>query len=171
MSEQGEFDFGPSLSQARAYVMANLDDGVTCPCCGRYCRKYKRTMYGSQGRELIRLYWLQRKCGDPYRYFSRHIAVPWANNGDLCYLRHWGLLELEPNEDPSKKDSGNYRITSAGNAFVEGKLLVPKALFQYNEEVTAWADERTSIREVLGKKFDYDELMRRQDDDSAGAAA
>jgi hypothetical protein len=75
------------------------------------------------------------------------------------FLRHWGLLEQEPNADPTKKDSGNVRITELGCQFVLGKVSVPKGLYQYNDAVERFTEETTTCREALGQKFNYDDLM------------
>lgn len=157
-ADDGQWSFGDdTLSEARRRVKANLDKGSCCPCCGQYARRYKRTLYSSQAAQLIRLYWLNRR--DPEKYFHRHIVTPRCNNGDLVFLRHWGLLEVEPNEDPTKKDSGSFRITELGRQFVERKARVPKSLFQYNDNVEEFTEETTDIVEALKEKFNYEDLM------------
>ena len=62
MNEHDEFSFGTPLSQlslfdedatpdnqtladAVSHLKANLDDGLHCPCCGQYARRYKRSLY------------------------------------------------------------------------------------------------------------------------------
>jgi hypothetical protein len=157
--DDGQGWFGKdTLVEARRRLMENLDDGSRCPCCGQLAKRYKRTIYSSQVAQLISLYRLNRKHGWE-RYFHRTIVVRAANNNDLGFLRHWGLLELEPNVDPSKKDSGNFRITDLGRRFVEMKERVPKSCFQYNDNVEGFTEETVDCREALKERFDYGELM------------
>lgn len=150
--------FGDTLAEARSVVIESLNEGSICPCCGQFARRYKRTIYSSQVKQLISLYKLNRDLGW-HLFFHRTVVVRTANNNDLALLRHWGLLELEPNADPGKKDSGNFRITKLGRQFVEQKIRVPRACFQYNDTVEGFTEETIDCREALKQRFDYDQLM------------
>jgi len=50
-------------------------------------------------------------------------------------------------------------LTSEGVAFVTGQTTVPKHVFLVNGKREGFSDERASIRQCLGSKFNYDELM------------
>jgi hypothetical protein len=162
MSDDFLFDDGGwTLAEARRRFVQGLDnpEGVICPCCFRYAKRYKRHLYSTQARDLIALYRLNRRNGWD-KFFHRSVVIPHANNNDLAFLRHWGLLEQEPNVDPSKKDSGRFRITTAGRQFVEDAIHVPKFCIQYHDHIEGFSRETVSIREALGHRFDYMELMR-----------
>lgn len=156
-NDQGDW-FRDTLAEARARVQAALDDGSYCPCCGQYAKRYKRTIYSTQVKQLIALYRLNREHG-PEKYFHRRIVTPDCNNGDLVFLRHWGLLEVEPNEDPMKRDSGSFRITDLGRRFVERAARVPRSLFQYNDNVESFTEDTVDVIEALKERFDYGDLM------------
>jgi hypothetical protein len=42
----------------------------------------------------------------------------------------------------------------------EGKVAVPKYVYLYNQLLLRLSEEMTTIREALGEKFKYDELMK-----------
>lgn len=159
MSEASQGDFWEdTLAIARRTLFAALDEGAVCPCCSQYARRYRRKLYATQAKQLIGLYRLNKQ--DSSQFFHRTVVVREANNNDLGFLRHWGLLELKPlDDDEDKKDSGLYRITTLGALFVEDLTRVPKYLIQYNNNVEGFSSDMVSIRDVLGTKFSYEELM------------
>jgi len=159
----GQFDwFGgyDSLAEARRILELRLDKGSYCPCCGQYARRYKRKLYSSQARQLLRLYLLSRKHGfDLERFYHRSVIAPYANNNDLALLRHWGLLALRRNEDVNKRASGDCRLTNHGREFVEGTVCVPAACYLYNDLVQKFTEKLVSIYDALGTRFSYEDLM------------
>ena len=74
-------------------------------------------------------------------------------------LRHmpWGLVERSDRR--TGKNAGWWRTTERGRDFVEGRIVVPKYVWYYNDAVYAWSDRDTSFRKACGKKFDLDELL------------
>lgn len=85
-----------------------------------------------------------------------------ASNSNVALLRHWGLLEAIP--DAVRPDGsgrvGLYRMTQLGFDFVRGQIKIPKYATLYNQELLALSTaELINIRDALGSKFDYDELM------------
>ena len=76
-------------------------------------------------------------------------------------LYHWGLIE-EMAKDPgdtTRRTSGLWRPTEKGVQFVQCLLQVPKRVYLYNNEILGWDDQTVTIRDALGTKFDYAELM------------
>ena len=156
--DQGDF-FRDTLAEAKAKIAAEMDDGLSCPCCGRFVKRYRRRIYAAQARQLITLYRLGRRRGWDEYFHRNNIMTRELNNNDVVLLRYWELIQVRPNEDPTKKDSGFYRITDLGRAFVELKHRVPKYLVMYNDAAEGFEGELVSIVDALGKKFDYRELM------------
>jgi hypothetical protein len=79
-------------------------------------------------------------------------------------LRWWGLLEKgemtrEDQESTGKKDSGFWRPTSKGVAFAKGQISVPYYARTYNGQVIELTGKSILIQDVLGKRFDYNEIM------------
>jgi hypothetical protein len=75
-------------------------------------------------------------------------------------LVHWQLAELQPNkDDPKRKTSGLWRPTADGVAFVHERIRVPARVYLYDNEPIGFDSEQITIREALGDRFDYQELM------------
>jgi hypothetical protein len=106
------------------------------------------------------------------RYQSVHPHLKWiyVNNaaprvvmrrgGEWTLLRHWGLIESSPNEDPKKRNSGLWRPTEKGVDFAFGRLLIPSHFIGYNNMFIEYHGEHVGIKTALGEHFSYDELMR-----------
>jgi hypothetical protein len=89
--------------------------------------------------------------------------------GDIPKLRHtphWGLLEkadrLVNDYDPSHPQSGYYRVTERGFAFVDCQLRVYAYYVDCGDGVVEWDTlaPLVSIDQALGTKFSYEGLMR-----------
>ena len=162
---QAEFSFdGMSLDAARKIVRDGMDDGVECPCCDQYCKLYKRGIHTSMARFLI---WLYRTgLGEPDRRFFHIGEWPTSEDrflsaGDAAKLRYWELIAEKPKDpnDTTRRTSGYWRITERGIAFVCGELRVPAHVFLFDGRVQGWDEETITIRDALGKNFNYAKLM------------
>ena len=134
--------------------------GVICPICERSSRVVPKTICSTQAQTLIWLYW--NTVEHQYIHLNKNAPRVLVKNAETGKLKHWGLIEQMPNDDPTKLKSGWVRITSAGRAFVEGKAKTYKTLFIMNDTVLGepLEKERIDIQDALGKKFDIRDLMR-----------
>jgi hypothetical protein len=153
-----------TLGEARAHVRENWEKGLRCPCCGQWVQRYAYSLHSGMARVLILVYHADKinlmEGGDGWIHVENYLVdVGVKIKGVHGKLRHWGLLEQKPNDDPKKHDSGIWRITDKGRQFVEGTILVPKKVLMYNERFLGFDGEDISIRQALGKRFDYTELM------------
>jgi queuine/archaeosine tRNA-ribosyltransferase len=157
-SGQGSFFGGDTLAEARRRVKALLDEGSVCPCCDQYAKRYVRAIYSTQAMQLIRLYRMNSLPGEEATFYHRTQVTPRCNNGDLVFLRHWDLLEVEPNEDPAKKDSGNFRITPLGRfarISASGRWTAPIGAFKSDRKhmncksQSCWAQYPSAPRRIL----------------------
>ena len=145
------------LSIAKKHLHDNWEDGTTCPCCGQFVKLYKRTIYAAVARELINL---TRLCeGTTNFYHITDFQVKRAGGGDLAKMEAWGLVEQQTNHETKKRTSGMWRITPYGRNFVFGLVSVPKYKHFYDGDVYKTSAEHITIRDALGKKFNYSELM------------
>ena len=71
-----------------------------------------------------------------------------------------GAIESRQNDDPSKKSSGYWRVTDKGRGFLALQITVPKTAVVYNNRLERLEGVFITIQEALGKKFNYEELMR-----------
>lgn len=152
-----------SVKEAKKYLRDNWDKGVNCPCCGQRVHKRKETLSAGKVFWLIHLYRLNRQS--PYVH-ARDVLDQCKDtmaSVDYSKLKWWGLIEQKPKDaedDEDKRTSGLYRITDMGKLFVENKVTVNKALFVFNSIIAGRTTEMVGIRDALGTKFSYSELMR-----------
>ena len=158
-----------SIDMARALkkeMRPKMEDGCQCPVCDQLAKIYKVKLNSGMARCLIWMYNRPQMLGEAYPH-STWVDIPLQAPREIIKSRshgrlaHWGLIEAKPNvDDPSKKDSGLWRLTLKGLSFTSGGLRVPKHVFLYNNIVEGWSEEQTTIEEALGNHFNYEELMR-----------
>jgi hypothetical protein len=143
------------LHEVRDWLRERVKHGAECPCCAQYAKVYRRKINASMAVGLIRMY----RMAD-----TDWVHVPDLNlpGGDLLKTRYWGLIESHPEiterEDGSKR-VGIWRLTGIGERFVLGGFAVPKYAHIYANRALNYSGPPVSIREALGDRFDYRELM------------
>jgi hypothetical protein len=86
--------------------------------------------------------------------------------GDYAKLRYWRLIEERPggpDEGRDTRNSGYWRLTSLGGAFVRREVKVPKYVFLYDGFPVVLSDvdnPNVSIEQCLSKQFKYSDLMK-----------
>lgn len=135
--------------------------GYVCQCCGQFVKMYSRPFLSSMALVLIAIY----KSGKT-DFFHVERFLKNLNRGDLRgdfhKARFWGLLEkkIELRADNSPRN-GFYKITGRGILFVEGKLSIPERILIFDNKFMGYEGKEVTILDVLGKKFDYSELMKK----------
>lgn len=167
----------PTLEHARLWLGRRLLDGATCPCCEQHAQVYKRPLTSSMayvlmiiGRESPMITpALRRPVHVPTLIVEKikNASVAAAVRGDFAKLRYWGLLEEVIGERPDranvKASVGYWRITQEGIVFVAGMSRVPSHVYLYNgERLDKPVETTVDIREALGTKFNYDEVVHGQ---------
>lgn len=149
-----------TLKEAKEYLKANWENGTTCPCCKQYVKLYKRPIHSGMAYGLIAAY----KLGGANDFI--HIPSVFTENkigvsqGEFAKLRYWGLIEQAENHDELKRTSGFWKLTMKGIEFVDGRLRVASRVHIYNGKAIEFdTTELVNIRECLGDKFNYSELM------------
>ncbi len=150
---------GRSLRQAREDLMANIDKGVVCPCCGQLAKVYKRKLNKKMAEWLV---WLVGK----YLHSTGHIPSNWIDvkesrvrGGDYAKLALWGLAKRKPVEEGAKsRTSGLWKPTPIGIDFAIGRRRAPSHLFVFNNSVVGESETTISIKEAMGEGFDYQDV-------------
>lgn len=146
-----------------SFAAAKQPGGTTCPVCRKHMQVYNRKFNAGMARSLIHMhnanlsypgYWLEvgNYCAKVHDFIS----------GEHAKLVWWGLAEKKPQPKIVKsgaKSEGRYRITEKGIFFVNNRLRIPSHAHEYMSEVLGWSATEINIREALGKKFNYEELM------------
>lgn len=149
------------LKDAKKWLRDRLLIGATCPCCNRYARKYKTPLNSAMAHVLIQM----ARHSDPGEWI--HVENMLVDIGDKTKgvhgkMKHWGLIRQQLNTgEPGKNKNGYWQLTRDGLDFVAGRLLVKRWVYLYNDTTYGWCaeDDLVSIRDALGKKFNYEELM------------
>lgn len=161
---------GNTIAEAKEFLRNNWKKGVPCPCCTQFVKLYKRKLNSGMAWTLVKIY-IETKStiSDTHPLSAQHLSwIPvkeflrvnkYHNGHDWTLLQHWGLLE-ERKTDEGLPSSGRWRITESGKAFVDMKLMVPKHISFFNSKEWERSDELINIKQALGDKFNYDELMK-----------
>lgn len=154
-----------TIDEAKSYLRDNFDEGAECPVCRQRVQRYHRQITSSMAFGLLTI----------YIYFLKHpekrfVHVPTLAHdqqvplaifgGDFAKLRFWGLIESKSGD----RDDGSWRngwwgITEKGYQFIQHKILVPKGLAIFNQKPLGLEGDYISIKDALGNKFNYDQLM------------
>ena len=141
--------------QARQGFSLNLRDGTTCPVCDQFCKEYKRKLSSNSARFLISLVKKYEQTLQPVH----HTECSYTSR-DYPALAWFGLAHTHRSDDGSKRTSGFWEPTPLGIDFVYRRKEICKYLFTYNGKVTSIdPSETVDIKEILGTKFSYQELM------------
>lgn len=145
-----------TLKEAKAFLNSNYEKGTQCPCCNQLVKLYKRKLNSGMARTLIELY----KCGDRFIHVKNHLRKQQLNNThDFTLLRHWGLI-IAPDEESTGQASGLWKITERGKKFCKGEMVVNRHVLIVVNRHLGFSDEKTTIQDSLGSRFNYNELMK-----------
>lgn len=156
------------LLQARQLLFTNVDNGVSCPCCDQFAKRYRRKLNSGMARCLIALVRLHHKCGtwvhvrEVASFRNGGIVAAASSDGQMAKLRFWSLIEEKPNDDDSKKSSGYWAPTDLGVRFARCRAHVPARVILYNNQCEGFEGDYITIRQALSDKFDYLELMTQE---------
>lgn len=161
-----------TIKEARNMMRPHLKKGVQCYCCGQRAQLYVRKLTSSMIWALILIHkeFKKNEREDKYgvnlewlhleNFFKGQADCPQAIRGDAPKLRFWGFIEPKDGpRDDGNPNSGFYRITAAGSAFVSGATLARKAVKIYNNQFYGFDGPETDIFAVIKNKFDYNSLM------------
>lgn len=159
----------PSLATTRKLYWECVSEGIVCPCCDRWAKRYVRPLNYNTCYALILI----------HRYFEAHPDAEWLHVEDHfsdkslyaevmrprgqqhSLLRWWGLLEKKHGRDEEGNPSlGLYRLTEKGQQFVSGEIEVNRDIWTYNQDGgLVSASPMVWIHEVIGDKFSWKQLM------------
>lgn len=146
-----------TLGEARDRLRVLVDEGHECPCCTQYAKVYRRKINSSMAHDLIVMW---RAFGTDWGYLpDLRSKRSLKGNREESKLRYWGLVR----EDPERREDGGragwWRITPEGVLFVTDRIRVPKYARIYDARCLGLQGEPIGIRDALGDRFDYQELM------------
>jgi hypothetical protein len=144
-----------SFAEAQRFVQDNRRSGVVCPCCGQFAKVYKRKLHSGMAAALCKIWRVARTWADPFTPFHLGEVLMDSHQliADSAKLRFWGLIKAV--------DTSRWRLTYTGVAFAKHEVSVPRHALLYNDELLQLIDDESiDVRQALGDRFDYEELMR-----------
>lgn len=142
-----------TVGEAKAWLRTKIEEGHRCPVCTQMAKVYKRKINSRMAKTLITMY----KHSDPGE-FVHAPSLP-GDTHECSQLVWWGLIEEERILRPDGGRAGWWRLTDAGRAFAEGRATVYKYARIYDSKCLGLVGDQVSIKDALGEKFDYAELM------------
>lgn len=148
-----------TVIEAQDLIRALMDGrGSVCPCCGRLVRFSSIPLGTGKARTMIRMFKRHQRLGVQWIHMIHDVnnfGLPSRDYGSCAY---WGLTErMEGGKDDGNPDSGFWRLTNKGRAFVMGLVRCPYRAVVWNTRLIAMSEEDTDIHKSLGKKFIYAE--------------
>jgi hypothetical protein len=150
-----------TLKEARDWLRGQVKNGgATCPACNQHAKIYRRPLNHVPAASLILLY---RKCRNSFGHLGelveKHIPTIANQGGYIVLSQHWGLIEEEKALRPDGGRVGHWSVTEKGVAFLQGEIRVPKYVHLYDNRVLLHDGPPITIRDALGTRFNYAELM------------
>lgn len=153
-----------TLGEAAALMIEHSQEkpGVLCPCCGELSLVYDRPFHVGMARVLIALYRLDQEAPNEWQAIEvvskRFLGGKQA--GDHGKMAWWGLVERPDGErEDGNPKLGRWRITERGRLFVRGRVTIVARVIEYRNVPQRFYGDLITIREALGEKFSYRELM------------
>lgn len=146
-----------TLQEARDKLRELVEHGHRCPCCTQFAKVYKRKVNSTMARGLIDIY---RNAGIEWCHVrSLRSSSHAGDNREESKLRYWGLLEEETDRRGDGGRSGWWRVTPEGEEWVLNRSSVLKYALLYDGRCLGHRGELVTIKDALGEKFRYDDLM------------
>jgi hypothetical protein len=150
-----EFGDAETLGAARGWMreQARQPGGACCPVCRRPGRIDRRGVERVVTRSLLAA-WRQFGRGD-FRVAELRDVSPLAGR-KFSQLRYWGLVEDATGDRPRPRSYRWWRITDLGEAWLRGKVGVPRFAYFYNREMLGYdtaGEQEWTVRDVLGEEY------------------
>lgn len=130
---------------------------IECPTCGRHAQIYRRKFHASMALQLIRLYRLGGETS--YIHASQLIIHGVSGAGDFSKAKYWGLIVPRMNTDAHTRCNGMWMLSADGVQFVLGALRIPDEVHVFDDKLFGVGTREITIKDALGKRFNYHELM------------
>ena len=147
-----------------AYVNTDrVKEGIECPICEQNIKIHCVSLNKTLCELLIKACKLDAS-GQKYFHVVDDLDVPLSVGGAWAKLRHWGLIEPQPNPaNPSKALQGMWCVTVKAMEFIGDKKTIPSKIYLYNSNLVSMHRDNVSILDVIGDFDQYAALMNIED--------
>jgi len=149
-----------AIVEAKVTTMREAKNkGCKCPVCGQFVKIYKRSINSTMSLQLLKAF-KKYDVGKSFHITDIIEGGDGGGGGDFSKLRYWGLIVELENDNPKKKNSGRWIVTTNGELFIKGIIKLKKFALIYNGKFIDFdGDEVMDFKSTLGKNFDYQYLM------------
>lgn len=146
-----------TLEYTRQWVSEESIEGVQCPACDQHAKVYRRKISSSIAEVLIAIHHVAQRTGEEFV----HVPSLRVKNGrEVSKLTWWGFVEEAAAIRDDGGRAGFWRVTPEGEKWLKNLTTAPKYAVTYNGRLLEMTeDERVTILDALGSKFNYRELM------------
>jgi hypothetical protein len=142
-----------TIQVGKDWLLARLRRGDKCPLCGQRAQLYRRKINSGMAHSLIRMY---RINGTGWVHVPTSIGARSREEGKLAY---WKLVEEQAGKGLHGGRAGYWRVTALGEEFIRQQAQIPTYALVYDGRVLGFEGDMIGIKDCLGTKFDYDDLM------------
>lgn len=137
-----------------------IKQAVECPVCEQNIKVHPVSLNKTLCELLIKACKIDAG-GQKYFHVQDDLDVPLSVGGGWAKLRHWDLIEPQPNpSDPTKAIQGMWCVTVKAMEFIGQKITLPSKVYLYNSRLISKHREQVSVVDVIGDFEEYKELMR-----------
>lgn len=146
-------------------MSTDIDKGFICQHCNSFVKQYKRAFNSNIAVALITMY---RYAPNMFvKVEDLLIKHGKKRCGDFSYARFYALIEPQKGtRNDGSKRTGYYRLTALGVMFCEGKIKVAEKFIILHNTLQGFEGREITIHEALGNKFNYNELMGKENLDT-----
>ena len=148
-----------TIREAKNYLRENWVVGAKCPCCTQNVKLTPTKIDPPMAMWLKALVDEFERTNDWIELKTMEKLVG-QRNGNYAKLRHWKLIEPNmQNDNPKKRQSGQWRPTANGIAFVNMQTTVPEKVYLYNRKRYKYSPKLVSFTDCAKGEFDFRELF------------
>jgi len=149
-----------TLENAKEWAREKMrEKAISCPLCAQTIKMYERKFTSSQAAFLLRMAFLVG--------FDTSIEIHYSEVNDklgFCCneygsIGRWGLIEKCLEKRADGNSNGFWHLTNEGVLFAKGESRISGTIMIYNDRRYAFGGDLIYIKDALGDRFDYDELM------------
>lgn len=145
-----------TLREARELLRPLAREGHKCPLCTQFVKIYRRQINATMARNLIIAF--QRHEYQPF-HLAELDGRGDKREADFAKLRFWGLIHEEDERREDGGRAGYWRISALGSCWIYDETTVSRYALIFDNRLLGHEGEPWSVRQALGTKFDYAELM------------
>lgn len=132
---------------------------VDCPICEKNIEIHGESLNKQKVELLIKACRIVIN-GQKYFHAGNDLGVTYAIGGGWAKLKHWGLIEQQPNpDDPEKFIKGMWTATEKAMLFIGRQLTLPSKVYLYNSRLISEHRKEIDVVEAIGDLDTYNELM------------